>query len=113
MKHKDWLIALAIAAAVPISLVLIRLDDRSTDRNFVHALDVAKIRYPNFPSAVAVGHKICELLDRGIPLINVVVGEVAVGAANTLPRANYLVVSAALTYCPEYVVPREPVGQVV
>jgi hypothetical protein len=118
MKSKMWLLAMFTALTLAATIAFVAATHRGSpgneaDQRFIHTLDVAHIDYPDEDAAVAAARGICALLDRGIPLINVVMGEVAAGAANTLPRANYLVISAALAYCPEYVVPREPIGQVV
>lgn len=103
-------IVIAVLAMMP---VLFLADEHSVDQEFVRTLDVAGIDYPNFSTAVALGHGICGLFDSGASLDRVLLGEWVVGAVSTLDESRFLVESAAMAYCPQYALPPGPLGVLV
>lgn len=114
MTIKRLLLGAATVIIVLDVFMVLRVTSRpETVNQFVRSLDAAKIAYPSEDAAVATAHGICRLLDDGEPLLNVVVGEIGAGAVDTFPLANYLVLSAAMAYCPQHVVPRELSKRVV
>jgi Protein of unknown function (DUF732) len=108
MIKRLLLLTSVVIIVLDVFLLLQWVNEKPVAENqFVLSLDAAKIPYPSQEAAVQTAKGICKLLDSGIPLLNVIVGEIGAGAVDSFSRANYLVLSAAMSYCPKQIVPRD------
>jgi hypothetical protein len=79
-----------------------RADPAEADARFVATLDNVGITYRSVDSVIAVGKKVCELMDDGMSGVDVVNAVIEKNPGFASDRAAKFVTIAASVYCPQH-----------
>ncbi|MFZ3293225.1 MAG: DUF732 domain-containing protein [Mycobacterium sp.] len=105
------LVVLASVAAVIGLATTAQADPSGSDATFIAALHSSGIPYQNAPDAVAIGRRVCELMDQGHAEADVIKSMTQANPGLTDDVATRFTHIAESTYCPQYVKAAPPPPQ--